>query len=184
MTASMDDGSLVHDAQHGDTAALDDLLGAVRRAVHRYARTRLATYAGGGEAAEDVTQEVCVAVAAALPHWDDRGSPFGAFVYAIASNKVRDAQRAYSRTPFHVVDQLPDQTSHDPSPEALLEVRQDLDAALVLVAALPEQAGRIVMLRAHGLSASEVGERLGMKENAVRVAHHRALAKLRAAASG
>ena len=49
----------------------------------RYARARLGRY-GVEDAAQDVAQEVCVAVLTALPTFDDRGLPFEAFVYSIA----------------------------------------------------------------------------------------------------
>ena len=45
---------------------------------------------------------------------------------------------------------------------------------------LPLRMREVLMLRAAGLSADVVGERLGMSANAVRVAQHRAGAKLRA----
>ena len=87
----------------GEIVALNLLITAVRRAVLRYARARLPTYSGGAEVAEDVTQEVYLAVVDVLPvtrravparsSWTGRtGSsscPSAALVYRIASNERR-----------------------------------------------------------------------------------------------
>jgi RNA polymerase sigma-70 factor (ECF subfamily) len=55
----------------------------------------------------------------------------------------------------------------------------DVRAARQLLDRLPLRMREVLMLRAGGLSADVVGERLGMSANAVRVAQHRAGAKLR-----
>ena len=50
-----------------------------------------------------------------------------------------------------------------------------------LLAQLPAQQHRLLVLRVlTGMSAEETGEALGMSPGAVRVAQHRALARLRA----
>jgi RNA polymerase sigma-70 factor (ECF subfamily) len=182
-TDLMADATLVRQARDGDPAAVDELLGAVRPAVSRFTRARLCTYAGGKEVAEDVTQEVCLAVFDVLPRYTERGLPFAALVYAIASNKVADAQRAYARSPFHVVEEMPEQTSREQLPDERFIADADADAALSLLTVLPARAARIVLLRAHGYTAIEVGEHLGMTANAVRVAHHRALRDIRVSLS-
>jgi RNA polymerase sigma-70 factor (ECF subfamily) len=147
--------------------------------VHRYTRARLCTYSGGAEVAEDVTQEVCLAVVDVLPRYTDTGAPFAALVYAIASNKVADAQRRYARTPFHVVEELPEQTEPALGPEQQTMARSDVDAALALLEQLPPRSARIIRLRAEGLSADEVGAMVGLTANAVRVTQHRGLARVR-----
>ena len=112
----MSDHELVADAQAGDPRAVDALIGAVRPAVLKYCRSRLATYSGGVDAADDVAQETCVAVLRVLPRYQNLGAPFAAFVYAIASNKVADAQRGFSRSAV-LVEEMPEQTEPSPTPE-------------------------------------------------------------------
>lgn len=176
---TLSDRALVARARRGDVVSINLLITAVRTAVHRYARGRLITYSGGAEVAEDVTQEVCLAVVDVLPRYQDNGAPFAALVYAIASNKVADAQRRYARTPFHVVEELPEQAERSLGPEQQTLARSDVDAALALLQRLPERMAQVVRLRAEGLSADEVGAMVGLTANAVRVTQHRALAKLR-----
>ena len=47
--------------------------------------------------ADDVAQEVCVAVVSALGSYQPAGLSFRAFVYGIAAHKVADAFRAIAR---------------------------------------------------------------------------------------
>lgn len=175
----LSDAELVALAQAGDPYALDSLISAVRPMVLKYCRSRLATYAGGLDTADDVAQETCVAVLRVLPRYEDKGVPFAAFVYAIAANKVADAQRGFSRSAV-LVDELPDRAEPSPTPEEHALTASDLRAARELLSQLPERTQQVLLMRATGASAELVGKRLGMTANAVRVAQHRAAAKLRA----
>lgn len=177
-THLLSDHTLVAGAQSGDAQALNALISAVRPAVFRYCRYRLAAYAGGLDAADDVAQETCVAVIRALPNYRQQGAPFAAFVYAIASNKVADAQRRFSRAAV-LVDEMPEQTEPSPNPEEQVIAAVDVRAAHEMLALLRPRMREVLMLRASGLSAEAIGAQLGMNANSVRVAQHRAGAKLR-----
>ena len=172
------DDDLVTKAQAGDPTAVHALMAAVRPLVLRYCRSRLGTYAGGPEMADDVVQETCVAVLRVLPRYKRQGSPFEAFVYAIAANKVADAQRGFSRSAV-LVDEFPDQTEPSPTPEERVVTSASLRATNELLARLPEKTRQVLLLRASGLAADVVGDRLEMTANAVRVAQHRGVVKLR-----
>ncbi|RZU75624.1 RNA polymerase sigma-70 factor (ECF subfamily) [Micromonospora kangleipakensis] len=172
---------LVRRAAAGDRAATSALLTEVRPGLVRYCRARLGRIGGAYATADDVAQEVCLAVLRALPRYRDQGSPFAAFVYGIAAHKVADAQRAAIRdsavTPTDAPLEQPDAA---PGPEQQA-VATDLARRLsVLLKKLPEAQREIILLRvAVGLSADEVGAIVGMTAAAVRVAQSRALARLR-----
>jgi RNA polymerase sigma-70 factor (ECF subfamily) len=169
-------------AIEGDAQAVETLLGAVHRMVHRYCRARLARFSGTEHAADDVAQEVCIAVLSALPRYRDEGKPFEAFVYRVAQNKVADAQRGTYRQPQPRAE-LPDVVDHSDGPEDLAVRASDAEQARALLETLPDPLRELMLLRvAVGLSAEETGRALGMTAGAVRVAQHRALQKLRAAA--
>jgi RNA polymerase sigma-70 factor (ECF subfamily) len=174
----LSDHELVADAQAGDAQALDTLIAAVRPAVFRYCRSRLATYAGGVDAADDVTQETCIAVVKVLPSYRRQGPPFEAFVRAIASHKVADMQRQFGRSAV-LIEEFPDQTEPSPTPEDRAIAIFDVRAANQLLALLPPRMREVLVLRAAGLSATSIGERFGLSANAVRVSQHRASARLR-----
>src|SRR5918912_1180906 len=169
-------------AVEGDAQATEALLGAVHPMVHRYCRARLARYPGSEHAADDVAQEVCIAVLSALPRYRDEGKPFEAFVYKIAANKVADAQRGSYRQPQPQAE-LPDVVDVAEGPEDLVVRASDAEQARALLELLPHSLRELMLLRvAVGLSADETGRALGMSAGAVRVAQHRALQRLRAAA--
>jgi RNA polymerase sigma-70 factor, ECF subfamily len=166
-------------ARSGDREATAALLERVRALAHRYCRARLATYPGGAHLADDVAQDVCIAVLGALPRYRNRGKPFEAFVHGIAARKVADAQRGLARADRPTGD-VPDDVDGRPTPEEQALDAADLRHAMTLLEELPEKLREVVVLRvAAGMSAEETGRSLGMSPGAVRVAQHRALAKLR-----
>ncbi|ROT29813.1 RNA polymerase sigma factor ShbA [Micromonospora sp. HM5-17] len=172
---------LVARAARRDPEATAALLAEVRPGLVRYCRARLGRIGGAYATADDVAQEVCLAVLRALPRYQDQGRSFSAFVYGIAAHKVADAQRAAVRdAAVTTAAVLPDEPDSEPGPEQRA-VATDLARRLSeLLARLPEVQREIVLLRvAVGLSADEVGLIVGMSAAAVRVAQSRALARLR-----
>jgi len=150
--------------------------------VVRYCRSRLGRITGHYHVADDVAQEVCIAVVSALPRYRDMGRPFASFVFGIASHKVADAVRTAGRLAIPTED-LPDGPDDGPGPEDVVLAYIEAKRAMSLLAKLPVQQRELLVLRiVTGLSAEETGNALGMSAGAVRVAQHRALARLRAIA--
>lgn len=147
----------------------------------RYCQARLARLGCTGQSEDDVTQEVCLALLSALPSYVAGGGPFAAFVFGIAAHKVADAARAAGRTRSVPVPDVPDQPDDNlPGPEQALLTTIDATRARRLLARLPACQRRLLLLRVvTGLSAEETGYVLDMTPGAVRVAQHRALARLR-----
>jgi RNA polymerase sigma-70 factor (ECF subfamily) len=175
-------GELAHLAVRGHPGAIEALLERIRPMVVRYCRARLGRITGHYYVADDVAQEVCLAVLAALPRYRDMGRPFASFVFGIASHKVADAVRNASRlaVPF---EDLPDGPDDRPGPEETVVAYIEAERTRALLAQLPHHLRELLILRVvTGLSAEETGNVLGMSAGAVRVAQHRALARLRALA--
>ena len=167
-------------AARGQPAAIESLLEHIRPMIVRYCRARLGRVAGHYHVADDVAQEVCIAVLSALPRYRDMGRPFASFVFGIASHKVADAMRSAARlaVPTEI---LPDGPDEQPGPEETVVAYLEAQQARALLARLPGHLRELVILRVvTGLSAEETGNVLGMSAGAVRVAQHRALARLRA----
>ena len=177
--------ALVERAVTGDARARDELLGLIQPLVLRYCRARLGRQESLMGSAEDVAQEVCVAVVGALPHYQLKGLSFRAFVYGIASHKVVDAHRAVTRGRTDPVADVPDVVADDAGPEQHA-MRGELSAQLrALLDELPEKQREILVLRVVvGLTAEQTGEIVGASPGAVRVAQHRALTRLRQVAAG
>jgi RNA polymerase sigma-70 factor, ECF subfamily len=170
-------------AVQGDRSATESLLGRVRPMVVRYCRARLGRISGQYHIADDVAQEVCIAVLGALPRYRDMGRPFASFVFGIASHKVADALRSAIRAAVPTED-LPDGPDDRPGPEETVVRYIEAERARALLSRLPDHQRELVLLRVvAGLSAEETGNVLGMSAGAVRVAQHRALARLRAMAT-
>lgn len=175
--------SLVLGAVDGDEGAKEALLAEVRPLVLRYCRARLGRMAGSYHTADDVAQDVCMAVLTALPRYRDMGRPFMSFVYGIASHKVADAQRRELRGAVPT-ENVPDGPDGKPGPEDRALRVSEAREARELLDRLPEQQRELILLRvAGGFSAEETGRVLGMSAGAVRVAQYRALSRLRALAA-
>jgi RNA polymerase sigma-70 factor, ECF subfamily len=171
---------LVVQAMAGDRDAVARLLEVIRPLVARYCRGRLGPVDRSYLSADDVAQEVCLAVLTALPNYRVQGKPFLAFVYGIAAHKVIDAHRAVSRGRTDPVADVPDSVEIGAGPEQRV-LHGELSAQLrALLDELPEKQREILVLRiVVGLSAEETAEIVGASPGAVRVAQHRALGKLR-----
>jgi RNA polymerase sigma-70 factor (ECF subfamily) len=171
---------LVRDAASENPAAVGRLLQVLTPVVARYCRAKM----GGRDlsyiSADDVAQDVCLAVLKALPGYQDRGGSFLYLVHAIASNKVADAYRSVSRDRSDPVPELPERPLVDNEPERHA-LHADLGARLSkLVSQLPRTQQEILTLRITvGLSANETAEALGISPGNVRVTQHRALTRLR-----
>jgi RNA polymerase sigma-70 factor (ECF subfamily) len=171
---------LVAAAMNGDRQAVGRVLTIIRPLVVRYCRARLGAPDRSSASADDVAQEVCLAVLTALPGYRVQGKPFLAFVYGIAAHKVIDAHRASARNRSEPVAEIPDATESTDGPEQRA-LRLELSGEMGrLLDQLPDKQREILVLRVVvGLSAEETADAVGSTPGAVRVAQHRALARLR-----
>ena len=108
---------LVSAAVSGDRAAVARLLATIRPLVVRYCRGRLGSVDRTFLSADDVDQEVCLAVLTALPSYQPQGRPFLAFVYRVAANQLVDAYRVVSRARSEPVAEVPDAITSAAGPE-------------------------------------------------------------------
>ena len=174
--------AVVADAVAGDRDALREVLETIRPIVVRYCRARVGTFERSDLSADDVAQEVCLAAVMALPRYRDRGRPFLAFVYGIAAHKVADAYRAVGRDLSYPTECVPERLSSEPGPEQSAMDADSVTRMTELLDVLPETQREILILRVVvGLSAEETAQAVGSTAGAVRVAQHRALARLKSA---
>jgi len=173
--------AVVAEAVAGNRDALREVLEIIRPIVVRYCRARVGATERSGLSADDVAQEVCLAAITALPRYRDQGRPFLAFVYGIAAHKVADAHRAAARNRAEPTDVVPERYSVEAGPEQMALDSESAARMNKLLSVLPEKQREILILRVVvGMSAEETAEAVGSTPGAVRVAQHRALAKLKA----
>ena len=84
---------LVPLAAAGDQRALQQVIRLIHPQVLRYTRARIS--GGRTPTAEDVAQEVCLAVATSIHKFQDMGKPFMAFVYGLSLIHISEPTRPY-----------------------------------------------------------------------------------------
>jgi RNA polymerase sigma-70 factor (ECF subfamily) len=121
--------------------------------------------------AEDITQQVFAKLFDAIRSYDDRGTPFVAWLLRVARNTALDHLRARRRV---IVEAPPEQSAHVEAPERNDSLRSAL-------ADLPAEQREVVILRhVAGLTPAEIASRTGRSESAVHGLHHRGRRALRA----
>jgi RNA polymerase sigma-70 factor (ECF subfamily) len=174
--------ALISAAVGGDASATAELIASIQPMVVRYCRARVGRPERSYASADDVAQEVCIAVLTALPSYRDQGRPFLAFVYGIAAHKVADAHRSAARNRAEPVPEIPEMFDLDDGPEQQA-MHGELSGSMArLLGTLPGKQREILVLRVVvGLTAEETADAVGSTPGAVRVAQHRALTRLRKA---
>jgi len=165
---------LVAAAKAGDAEAYGRIFDHYHEAVHRYIAARVRRPSD----AEDLAQLVFVKALEALPRYEQRGVPFGGWLFRLARNVVIDHLRTNRE---HVeLDALVEQTDAVAGPEAQALARQQMDEVAAALAELTDEQRDAIALRFFaGLSAREAAEAMGKQEGTVRGIQFRAIAALR-----
>lgn len=162
-------------ARRGDETAFATLWRDLNPAVIRYLTV-------SSDAPDDVAADTWVTVVKALARFTGDENAWRAWVFTTARRRAVDAGRRRTRAadrdrswepwPVFGVDAA--------DPADVVTRRLDTDAALALVAELSPLQAEVVMLRVvAGLPVEDVAQVVGCSRGAVRVAHHRGLARLR-----
>jgi RNA polymerase sigma-70 factor (ECF subfamily) len=173
----MDDESLdwlVAEAKGGDPEAFGRIFDAYSGPIYRFIASRVRSPSD----AEDLTQLVFVKALEALPRYEQRGVPFGGWLFRLARNTIIDHAR--TRHDHAELDAAADRATDEAGPEAATLLRQDLDAVARALAGLTDEQRETIELRFFaGLSAREAAEAMGKQEGTVRGLQFRAIASLR-----
>ncbi len=157
----------------GDSDAYTHLLRKTARLLRPFLTKRL----NSTSEVDDILQEILISVHKAR-HTYDGGRPYRPWVYAIARFRLHDYLHAhYDDQLWHAIDLSEVEES---LAEPVTETSICYESIKGEVQRLPEKQATIVqMMHRDGYTAKEVGERIGMKESAVKVAAHRAYKILR-----
>jgi RNA polymerase sigma-70 factor (ECF subfamily) len=172
-------GDLMRAANAGDAAAYRRLLKSLEPALRSVARRGLGRAGFSRDEAEDVVQEILLAVHLKRDTWNASG-PILPWIHAIARYKVVDALRRRGRRSHVSIDDVAENLlAEEPAPALATDTLERL------VQSLPERQREVVRAVAiGGASIRQAAERFGMSEGAVRVALHRGLAGLAARFGG
>jgi RNA polymerase sigma-70 factor (ECF subfamily) len=123
--------------------------------------------------AEDVTQQVFAKLLRILPKYQERKSPFLAWVLIVARNVALDHMRQRRAVPCEEIGEREDGV-HGTDPCDALTLRE-------AIGSLPEDQRDVVLLRhVVGMSPGEIAAHLGRSEPSVHGLHHRGRGALRA----
>ena len=166
---------LMRSAMAGDDAAYHRLLKAVTPVLRAAARRGLARVGQPPDQAEDIVQDILLAVHLKRHTWD-ASAPFAPWLFAIARNKLIDSLRRRGRRVFVDIDEFAETLAGETAPEtaAAGEVAAQLQT-------LPARQRDVLQsIAVESASIRETATKLSMSEGAVRVALHRGLASLAA----
>ncbi|HMN38132.1 MAG TPA: sigma-70 family RNA polymerase sigma factor [Hyphomicrobium sp.] len=164
---------LMRAAMNGDDGSYRSFLTDVSRALRAIVRRGLGATDIAGSDAEDVVQEVILAIHMKRHTWDQT-KPIGPWIIAIARNKMIDEIRRRGRRPEVPIDGLLEILEAPGQDDAI----NAYDAARVLDGLTGRARDIVKSIAIDGQSAREVAGRLGMSEVAVRVQLHRSLKSL------
>jgi len=158
----------------GDEAAHRAMLERLSAHLRAYFKGQLVRINRGPVEAEDLVQEVLIAVHTRR-HTYDRSQLFTPWVYAIARYKFLDYLR---RTKVSAADVPVDEAHEITAQDASAHVESSLDLDKLLAEISPKARQAIQYVKLDGLSVSEAAARSGMSESAVKVSVHRGLKAL------
>jgi RNA polymerase sigma-70 factor (ECF subfamily) len=166
--------AVLHAARVGEEWAIAVLWQELNHRLVRFLQAR------NRDAAEDIASETWLTVATKLRDFHGDEIAFRAWLFTIARNRVIDWQRRAQRRPQRAVnpDAFADRVaSDDPAREALEAL--DTEAALAMIAQLPEAQSEVILLRVlGGLDANRVAKITGKRPGTVRMLQLRGLRRL------
>jgi RNA polymerase sigma-70 factor (ECF subfamily) len=171
-------GALLRSANAGDALAYQRILKQLTPVLRSYVRRWLARSFVPEADAEDIVQEILLAIHLKRQTWIDT-APVAPWVFTIARHKIIDALRRRGRRIDVPIDDFAETLAADTEEPNLIGVYIDRH-----LESLPNVQRKVVKaIAVTGASIAEAAETLAMSRGAVRVALHRGLAAL-AARSG
>jgi RNA polymerase sigma-70 factor, ECF subfamily len=154
----------------GDDHAMRVVWRAHQPLLVRYLRARL-----GSDDADDISQQVWIEIARALPRFEGNAEEFRRLLFSIGHRRMIDEfRRRERRAPVSASGVAPDVAT-----VADFDGSDDLARAVALVRRLPPDQADAVLLRIIAdLDVGDVAAILGKREGNVRVLVHRGLEKL------
>lgn len=165
---------LVRRASGGDPAAFAALYDLFAPRLRRYLRHQVR----GDDRVEDLVQQVFVKMIEALPRYQSRGIPFGAWVFRVARNLVIDERRTAHPTAALELAETHPADGEDPVVAAIRA--DDRRHLLTAIDNLPRDQRDVLVWRFLAeLSPAETALLMGRTSEAVRALQHRAIVTLR-----
>lgn len=146
--------------------------------------TRLYRYfyyrTGNVQDAEDLTAQTFYRMLKHLPRYQERGLPFGAWVYRIAHNAVANWLRDRSRHPVVGLENARRSAAPEADLISRLEEQEEQEALIRAIRSLPPDRQELLYLKfVEEMSNAQIGAIMGRSEGAIKSLYHRTLVELR-----
>lgn len=173
----VDEGSLVAAAKR-DPREFGPLYELYVDRIYRFAYRRVGTH----HEAEDITAQTFQQALQALPAYEWRGLPFGAWLFRIAGNIINRRGRTSGReVAVEDVTVFSSYEETDDDPADLAWRSEQAGELADKIQRLPPDQQRVLVLKfSHGMKNREIGDLMGRSEGAIKQLVHRALVSLRA----
>ena len=159
-----------------DTQAFGELYERYVDRIYSYVYNRVQN----AEDAEDLTARIFYRALDRLDRYEDRGLPFGAWLFRIAHNLVANWHRDQGRRTFVPIDGMVFPAERREEPEATAERREGEEALWAAIERLPEERRRLLFHKfGDQLTNIEIGELMQKSEGAIKSLYFRTLAALR-----
>ncbi len=170
---------LVQRAQALDEVALASLYSTYYPKIYNYAFLQL----GDIHAAEDLASEVMLKVLESIKKYQFKGTPFSAWVFRIARNRLIDLHRRRKR--HGEVNLTEPLAAMQIGPQTLAERALDRGQLQLALRYLTDEQRQVIVLKfIEGFDNASVARVLGRSEGAIKSLQHRALNSLRRVMSG
>lgn len=135
---------------------------------------------GNVQDTEDLTARTFYRALDNIEGYEDRGAPFGAWLFRIAHNLVANHHRDRSRRRFLSLDRFWSHSAENDSPERQVELDEKSSALWAAIHRLPEDRRNLLLLKfGSQLSNLEIGDLMNKSESAIKSLYFRTLASLR-----
>ncbi len=170
---------LVQRAQALDEVALASLYSTYYPKIYNYAFLQL----GDIHAAEDLASEVMLKLLESIKKYQFKGTPFSAWVFRIARNRLIDLHRRRKR--HGEVNLTEPLAAMQIGPQTLAERALDRGQLQLALRYLTDEQRQVIVLKfIEGFDNASVARVLGRSEGAIKSLQHRALKSLRRVMSG
>jgi len=165
---------VIQRAKDGDTAAIAQLYEEHAPRLYRYFLPRVG---GRSQQAEDLTEEVFVRVLERIERYEDRGLPFGAWLFRIAHNLLIDNQRRQPRQPLLTLEEC--EELRGGAERSLDQALDQHELARTMVYLTADQRSVIELRFIQGMSIIETAAAMGKTEESVKKLQARGLQALK-----
>ena len=170
-----DESHLIQQACAGDRAAMSELYRRYVDRIYQYVRYRV----GDETLAEDITADVFVRALEGITQYEERGAPFAAWLYRIASARVIDHWRAVRRRQTSSLDEVTLNEELSTEDDSLDGDVLQSEAVLNAIRELTDDQQSVIVLKyLQGFGSAEIAQILGKTEGAVKALQRRALETL------